>query len=339
MSNKIMLSGIQPTGSLHIGNYLGALKNWADILNDYYGFFCIVDYHAITVEYDVSQMQKRIMDAAVEYLACGLDPNKCSIFVQSDVRAHTELAWIFNSIIPVAELERMTQYKDKSRKNVENINAALLTYPSLMAADILLYHPDIVPVGEDQEQHVELTRMIVRKFNNRYGEYFKEPDTYHGKVLRILGLDGQNKMSKSLNNCIYLKDSADDVAAKVKTMFTDPNHLRVEDPGNTTENPVFLYISVFAKPEHFAAFLPEYSGYDELAAHYERGGLGDVKVKKFLNSVLQETLRPIREKREEFARDIDKVVDILREGTKVARVAAEETVKRVKHAMKLNYFD
>ena len=150
-----MLSGIQPTGSLHIGNYLGALKNWADILNDYYGFFCIVDYHAITVEYDVSQMQKRIMDAAVEYLACGLDPNKCSIFVQSDVRAHTELAWIFNSIIPVAELERMTQYKDKSRKNVENINAALLTYPSLMAADILLYHPDIVPVGEDQEQHYE----------------------------------------------------------------------------------------------------------------------------------------------------------------------------------------
>ena len=209
MNKKIMLSGIQPTGALHIGNYLGALKNWKNILNEYYGFFFIADYHAITIEYDAKEMQKRIIDTAIEYLACGLDLEKCSIFVQSDVEPHTELAWIFNSIIPVAELERMTQYKDKARKNAENINAALLTYPSLMAADILLYHPDIVPVGEDQEQHVELTRMIVRKFNNRYGEYFKEPETYHGKVLRILGLDGINKMSKSLNNHIPLRLSAE----------------------------------------------------------------------------------------------------------------------------------
>ncbi|MEI0557302.1 tryptophan--tRNA ligase [Brachyspira intermedia] len=326
MSKKIMLSGIQPTGSLHIGNYLGALKNWADILNDYYGFFCIVDYHAITVEYDVSQMQKRIMDAAVEYLACGLDPNKCSIFVQSDVRAHTELAWIFNSIIPVAELERMTQYKDKSRKNVENINAALLTYPSLMAADILLYHPDIVPVGEDQEQHVELTRMIVRKFNNRYGEYFKEPDTYHGKVLRILGLDGQNKMSKSLNNHIALSLTAEETEKLImQKAMTDTNRKLKTDPGNPDICNVYSYHKIFSNEDE----------QKEVCESCKNASIGCVQCKRMLAKNINNELAPIRENINKYSNDKDYVYDVLKEGAKNASEVAEKTLYEVRNLMGL----
>ena len=321
-----MLSGIQPTGALHIGNYLGALKNWENILNEYYGFFFIADYHAITIEYDAKEMQKRILDTAIEYLACGLNLEKCSIFVQSDVEPHTELAWIFNSIIPVAELERMTQYKDKSRKNTENINAALLTYPSLMAADILLYHPDIVPVGEDQEQHVELTRMIVRKFNNRYGEYFKEPETYHGKVLRILGLDGANKMSKSLNNHIPLRLSAEETEKLIlQKAVTDPNRKLKTDKGNPEICNVYSYHKIFSSEEE----------QKEICEGCLNANIGCVQCKKLLAKNINNELSPIREKIEKFSNDKDYVYDILNEGKKSALKVAQKTLYEVRDLMGL----
>lgn len=326
MSKKIMLSGIQPTGALHIGNYLGALKNWENILNEYYGFFFIADYHAITIEYDAKEMQKRIIDTAIEYLACGLDLEKCSIFVQSDVQPHTELAWIFNSIIPVAELERMTQYKDKSRKNAENINAALLTYPSLMAADILLYHPDIVPVGEDQEQHVELTRMIVRKFNNRYGEYFKEPETYHGKVLRILGLDGINKMSKSLNNHIPLRLGAEDTEKLIlQKAVTDPNRKLKTDKGNPEICNVYSYHKIFSSEEE----------QKEICRDCKSASIGCVQCKKALAKNINNELAPIREKIEKFSNDKDYVYNVLNEGKKSALKVAQKTLYEVRDLMGL----
>lgn len=326
MSKKIMLSGIQPTGALHIGNYLGALKNWENILNEYYGFFFIADYHAITIEYDAKEMQKRIIDTAIEYLACGLNLEKCSIFVQSDVEPHTELAWIFNSIIPVAELERMTQYKDKSRKNAENINAALLTYPSLMAADILLYHPDIVPVGEDQEQHVELTRMIVRKFNNRYGEYFKEPETYHGKVLRILGLDGVNKMSKSLNNHIPLRLSAEETEKLIlQKAVTDPNRKLKTDKGNPEICNVYSYHKIFSSEEE----------QKEICNDCKNANIGCVQCKKMLAKNINKELSPIREKIEKFSSDKDYVYNVLNEGKKSALKVAQKTLYEVRDLMGL----
>lgn len=326
MSKKIMLSGIQPTGALHIGNYLGALKNWENILNEYYGFFFIADYHAITIEYDAKEMQKRIIDTAIEYLACGLNLEKCSIFVQSDVEPHTELAWIFNSIIPVAELERMTQYKDKSRKNAENINAALLTYPSLMAADILLYHPDIVPVGEDQEQHVELTRMIVRKFNNRYGEYFKEPETYHGKVLRILGLDGINKMSKSLNNHIPLRLSAEETEKLIlQKAVTDPNRKLKTDKGNPEICNVYSYHKIFSSEEE----------QKEIYKDCQSANIGCVQCKKSLAKNINTELAQIREKIEKFSNDKDFVYDVLNEGKKSALKVAQKTLYEVRDLMGL----
>lgn len=326
MSKKIMLSGIQPTGALHIGNYLGALKNWENILNEYYGFFFIADYHAITIEYDSGEMQKRIIDTAIEYLACGLDLEKCSIFVQSDVEPHTELAWIFNSIIPVAELERMTQYKDKARKNAENINAALLTYPSLMAADILLYHPDIVPVGEDQEQHVELTRMIVRKFNNRYGEYFKEPETYHGKVLRILGLDGVNKMSKSLNNHIPLRLSAEETEKLIiQKAVTDQNRKLKTDKGNPEICNVYSYHKIFSSEEE----------QKEICNDCKNANIGCVQCKKMLAKNINNELSPIREKIEKFSNDKDYVYNVLNEGKKSALKVAQKTLYEVRDLMGL----
>lgn len=326
MSKKIMLSGIQPTGALHIGNYLGALKNWENILNEYYGFFFIADYHAITIEYDAKEMQKRIIDTAIEYLACGLNLEKCSIFVQSDVEPHTELAWIFNSIIPVAELERMTQYKDKSRKNAENINAALLTYPSLMAADILLYHPDIVPVGEDQEQHVELTRMIVRKFNNRYGEYFKEPETYHGKVLRILGLDGVNKMSKSLNNHIPLRLSSEETEKLIlQKAVTDPNRKLKTDKGNPEICNVYSYHKIFSSEEE----------QKEICNDCKNANIGCVQCKKMLAKNINNELSPIREKIEKFSSDKDYVYNVLKEGKKSALKVAQKTLYEVRDLMGL----
>jgi len=278
-------------------------------------------------------------------LAVGYDPKKSILFLQSAVPELTELTFYYMNLVTLARLQRNPTVKTEigqKEKFANGLPMGFLTYPVSQAADITAFGATIVPAGEDQAPMIEQTNEIVHKFNSIYGEVLKPVKIIvpgSESAARLPGTDGNAKMSKSLNNCIYLKDSADEIAARVKTMFTDPKHLRVEDPGNTTENPVFIYLSVFAKPEHFAAFMPEYANYAELAAHYERGGLGDVKVKKFLNAVLQETLKPIRERREMFARDIPAVMEILRSGTEKARAVAAETLAAVKRAMKLDYFD
>ena len=346
---NIVLTGIRPTGALHIGHLVGSLIANVEIQNkgDYIRMYgMIADAQGLTDNFDnPDKVRENVIEVALDMLAVGYDPDKTIMFIQSEVSELTELTFYYMNLVTVARLQRNPTVKTEiSQKEKFNggVPVGFFTYPISQAADITAFDANIVPVGEDQLPMLEQASEIVHKFNSIYGETLVMPHAVvpQSKVAaRLPGTDGNAKMSKSLNNCIYLKDSADEIAAKVKTMFTDPNHLRIEDPGNTTENPVFMYLSVFAKPEHFAAFLPEYSGYEELAAHYEHGGLGDVKVKKFLNSVLQETLRPIRERREEFVRNLDKVMDILREGTKVARSVAAETVMRVKHAMKLNYFD
>ena len=348
-SKNIILTGIRPTGALHIGHLVGALSSNVEIQNkgDYsrmYGM--IADAQGLTDNFDnPEKVHENVMEVALDMLAVGYDPNKTIMFIQSEVSELTELTFYYMNLVTVARLQRNPTVKTEiSQKEKFNggIPVGFFTYPISQAADITAFDANIIPVGEDQLPMIEQAAEIVHKFNSIYGETLVTPHAIVPKseaAARLPGTDGNAKMSKSLNNCIYLKDSADEIAAKVKTMFTDPNHLRIEDPGNTTENPVFIYLSVFAKPEHFAAFLPEYSNYEELAAHYERGGLGDVKVKKFLNSVLQETLEPIRERRELFARDPDAVMEVLRQGTEKARAAAAETVSRVKRAMKLNYFD
>lgn len=348
-SKNIVLTGIRPTGALHIGHLVGALIANVEIQNqgDYarmYGM--IADAQGLTDNFDnPDKVRENVMEVALDMLAVGYDPKKTTMFIQSEVAELTELTFYYMNLVTVARLQRnptvKTEIAQKEKFN-GGVPVGFFTYPISQAADITAFGANIVPVGQDQLPMIEQTAEIVNKFNNIYGETLVLPHAVVPKTqaaARLPGTDGNAKMSKSLNNCIYLKDSAEDIAAKVKTMFTDPNHLRVEDPGNTKDNPVFIYLSVFAKPEHFTAFLPEYANYEELAAHYERGGLGDVKVKKFLNSVLQETLEPIRARRESFVARPDDVMDILREGTKVARAAAAETVNHVKRAMKLNYFE
>lgn len=348
MDDKIILTGIRPTGPLHIGHFCGALKNNVHIQNtqDYkkmYGM--IADAQALTDNFDdPEKVRKNTLEVALDMLAVGYDPKKTCLFIQSEIPELTELSFYYMNLVTVARLQRNPTVKseiDQKEKFSTGLPVGFLTYPISQAADITAFKATVVPAGEDQAPMIEQTNEIVHKFNLIYGEVLKPakivmPDS--NLAARLPGTDGNAKMSKSLGNCIYLKDSADTIAARVKTMFTDPKHLRVEDPGNTKDNPVFIYLSVFAKPEHFATFMPDYANYEELAAHYERGGLGDVKVKKFLNEVLQETLRPIREKREALEKDIDAVIEILRIGTEQARADATKTLSEVKHAMKLNYF-
>ena len=349
MSDKIVLTGARPTGPLHIGHFCGALQNNVAIQNagDYermYGM--IADAQALTDNFDnPDKVRENVIEVALDMLAVGYDPNKSILFIQSAVPELTELTFYYMNLVTLSRLQRNPTVKTEigqKEKFANGLPMGFLTYPVSQAADITAFGATIVPAGEDQAPMIEQTNEIVHKFNSIYGEVLKPVKIIvpsSESAARLPGTDGNSKMGKSLNNCIYLKDSADEIAARVKTMFTDPNHLRVSDPGNTTENPVFIYLSVFAKPEHFAAFLPEYKDYAELAAHYERGGLGDVKVKKFLNEVLQETLKPIREKREMLARDIPSVMEILRAGTVMARAVAAETLDAVKRAMKLNYFE
>jgi len=349
MADNIILTGMRPTGALHIGHFCGALQNNVAIQNkqDYkqmYGM--IADAQALTDNFDdPDKVRKNTMEVALDMLAAGYDPNKSTLFIQSEIPELTELTFYYLNLVTVARLQRNPTVKTEigqKEKFANGLPVGFLTYPVSQAADITAFKANIVPVGEDQAPMIEQTNEIVHKFNSIYTEVLKPvkmiiPES--SLAARLPGIDGNAKMSKSLNNCIYLKDSADTIATQVKSMFTDPKHLRIEDPGNTKDNPVFIYLSVFAKPEHFAAFLPEYANYDELAAHYERGGLGDVKVKKFLNEVLQEILRPIRERREILARDTASVMEILRQGTAKARAVAAETLSEVKRAMKLNYFN
>ena len=349
MNDKIILTGARPTGPLHIGHFCGALTNNVKIQNaqDYkkmYGM--IADAQGLTDNFDnPDKIRINTIEVALDMLAVGYDPAKTCIFIQSEVSELTELTFYYMNLVTVARLQRNPTVKSEigqKEKFANGLPVGFLTYPVSQAADITAFKATIVPAGDDQAPMIEQTNEIVHKFNSIYGEVLKPvkiivPES--NLAARLPGTDGSAKMSKSLGNCIYLKDSADEIAVRVKTMFTDPKHLRIEDPGNTKDNPVFMYLSVFAKPEHFAAFLPEYANYDELAAHYERGGLGDVKVKKFLNEVLQETLRPIRERREMLARDIPSVMEILRIGTRQAREDAAKTLSEVKRAMKLNYFE
>lgn len=349
MSKDIILTGIRPTGPLHIGHMVGALMPNVEIQNagGYDKMYAMIaDAQGLTDNFDnPAKVRDNVLEVALDMLAVGYDPARTTMFIQSEVSELTELAFYYMNLVTVARLQRnptvKTEIAQKEKFN-GGVPVGFFTYPISQAADITAFGANVIPVGDDQLPMIEQAVEIVHKFNSIYGETLTVPRAVVPKsklAARLPGIDGNAKMSKSLNNGIYLKDDADTIAHKVKTMFTDPNHLRVSDPGNTKDNPVFIYLSVFARDEHFQAFLPEYANYDELAAHYERGGLGDVKVKKFLNEVLQETLAPIRARREEFARDPGAVMEILRRGTVRARIAATETLARVKYAMKIDYFD
>ena len=344
---KIILTGDRPTGRLHVGHFVGSLRNRVTLQNS--GkfeklFFMIADAQALTDNFDHPQkVRDNILEVALDYLSCGIDPEKSTILVQSHVSELTELTFYYMNLVTLARLERNPTVKAEIQLRGFNhsIPMGFLTYPVSQTADITAFMADTVPVGEDQLPMLEQAREIVRRFNELYGETLVEPSALlpdNEACLRLPGADGKAKMSKSLGNCIYLADDPDDVRTKVMGMYTDPNHLQVSDPGNTKDNPVFLYLDAFCTDEHFARYLPEYANLAELKAHYERGGLGDVKVKKFLNNVLQETLEPIRTRRKELEKDPGYVMDVLRQGTEVAQAAAAETLAKVKHAMQIDYF-
>jgi len=350
MTNKqeILLTGDRPTGALHIGHYAGALSSRLEMVNSgkYKSFVMIADAQALTDNADnPAKVRENVLQVALDNLAVGIDPSRATLFIQSAVSEIQELAFYYQNMVTVARLQRNPTVKseiaEKREKFGSSVPVGFFTYPISQAADITAFNATVVPVGEDQLPVIEQAIEIVHKFNSVYGDTLTVPRgilAANENARRLPGTDGNAKMGKSLGNVINLGDSADDIAAKIKTMFTDPLHLRVSDPGHTENNPVFIYLSVFAKPEHFAAFMPAYANYEELAAHYRRGGLGDVIVKKFLNEVMQETLRPIRARREELARDPGAVMQILHDGTIAARVVAAQTIARVKRAMKLDYF-
>ena len=345
---KVILTGDRPTGKLHLGHYVGSLRQRVELQNS--GafekiFIMIADAQALTDNADnPDKVRENIIEVALDYLSCGIDPSKSTIFIQSMVPELCELAFYYMNLVTVARLERNPTVKSEivMREFGKSIPVGFYTYPISQASDITAFRATSVPAGEDQEPMVEQTREIVHKFNSVYGPTLVEPEILLPKnaaCLRLPGTDGKAKMSKSLGNCIYLSDTAEDVRKKVMSMYTDPNHLRIEDPGSLEGNCVFTYLDAFSRPEHFAEFLPDYASLDELKAHYQRGGLGDVKVKKFLNSVLQQALEPIRERRKEYERDIEGVYDMLRRGCVVARAEAAETLEMVKRSMKINYFE
>jgi tryptophanyl-tRNA synthetase len=343
---EIILTGERPTGPLHIGHYAGALTRRLEMVNSgkYESFIMIADAQALTDNAEnPGKVRENVLQVALDNLAVGIDPARATIFIQSQIPELTELTFYYMNLVTIARLQRNPTLKTEiaQKEFGRSIPVGFFTYPISQAADITAFDATVVPVGEDQMPVIEQTQEIVHKFNSIYGETLVMPRAIladNENARRLPGTDGGAKMGKSLGNGIYLGDSADTIAVKIKTMYTDPLHLRVEDPGHTENNPVFIYLSVFARPEHFAAFLPEYADYSELAAHYQRGGLGDVKVKKFLNEVMQETLRPIRERREALARDPAAIMEILRVGTEFARTRAAETCGRVKKAMGLDYF-
>ena len=347
--SKIILTGDRPTGRLHIGHYVGSLRRRVELQDS--GTFdqiniLIADAQALTDNADnPEKVRQNIINVALDYLACGIDPEKSTICVQSAIPELTELTFYYANLVTVARLQRNPTVKAEmgQRGFGSGVPLGFFMYPVSQAADITAFKADTVPVGEDQEPMIEQTREIVRSFNRIYDcNVLVEPDIMlpeNQASMRLPGTDGKEKMSKSLGNCIYLSDDPKEVQKKVRSMFTDPDHLRIEDPGKIEGNTVFTYLDAFAKPEHFEAFLPEYAGLDELKAHYQRGGLGDVKVKNFLNSVLQASLEPIRTRRHEYEKNIDYVYEILKTGTETARERAAQTLYEVKDAMKINYFD
>lgn len=345
---QIILTGDRPTGRLHVGHYVGSLKERVRLQNEgRYDeiYIMIADAQALTDNAEhPEKVRKNILNVALDYLACGLDPEKCTFLIQSMVPELTELTFYYMNLVTVSRVQRNPTVKSEiQQRNFEaSVPVGFFCYPISQAADITAFRATAVPVGEDQLPMLEQCREIVRSFNRVYGETLIEPEVVLPKnqaCLRLPGIDGREKMGKSLGNCIYLSERPEDIKTKVMSMYTDPTHLRREDPGHTKDNPVFIYLEAYCRPEHFAEFLPEYSGLDELKAHYERGGLGDVTVKKFLNNVLQTELRPIRERREGWETRLPDVLEILKSGSQKARETAAATLRDVRHAMKIDYFD
>ncbi len=349
MSNgKIILTGDRPTGRLHVGHYVGSLRRRVELQNS--GEYdkiniMIADAQALTDNIEnPEKVRQNIIEVALDYLSCGLDPAKSNIFIQSYVSELTELTFYYMDLVTVSRLQRNPTVKAEIvMRNFEaSIPVGFFTYPISQAADITAFKATTVPVGEDQLPMIEQTREIVRKFNSVYAPVLVEPealipDTEAAK--RLPGTDGKAKMSKSLGNCIYLSDSPEDIKKKVMSMYTDPTHLQVSDPGHIEGNTVFTYLDAFCTPDMFSRYMPDYANLDELKAHYQRGGLGDVKIKKFLNSVMQEMLEPIRLRRREYEKDIPEIYNILKKGSDAARETAAKTLSEVKSAMKINYFD
>lgn len=345
---KVILTGDRPTGRLHIGHYVGSLRQRIQLQNS--GEFdeiyiMIADAQALTDNAEnPEKVRQNIVEVALDYLSCGIDPEKSTILIQSQIPELFELTAYYMNLVTVSRVQRNPTIKAEIQmRNFEtSIPVGFFVYPISQAADITAFKATTVPVGEDQEPMLEQTREIVRKFNSVYGETLVEPQTLlpdNKACFRLPGIDGKAKMSKSLNNAIYLADSEEEVRQKIMNMFTDPNHIRVSDPGRVEGNPVFMFLDAFCRDEHFERYLPEYKNLNEMKAHYTRGGLGDVKVKKFLNAVIQEELEPIRKRRTEFEKDIPYVYEILRKGTEKAREVASRTLAEVKKAMRINYFD
>lgn len=345
---KIILTGDRPTGRLHVGHYAGSLKERVELQNSGQFdkvFIMIADAQALTDNAEhPEKVRENVLEVALDYLACGIDPEKSTIFIQSAVPQLTELTAYYMNLVTVSRVQRNPTVKTeiKMRNFEASIPVGFFVYPISQAADITAFRATAVPVGEDQLPMLEQCKEIVNKFNSVYGETLTEPEIIlpsNKACLRLPGIDGKAKMSKSLGNCIYLSDKADVIKKKIMSMFTDPNHVRVEDPGKVEGNPVFIYLDAFSRPEHFAEFLPEYANLDELKAHYQRGGLGDVKVKKFLNNVMQAELAPIRERRHMWEQRLDEVKMILKQGSETARAAAAKTLHDVRAAMQINYFE
>lgn len=346
--NKIILTGDRPTGRLHLGHYVGSLKRRVELQNS--GEYdkvliMIADAQALTDNFDnPDKIRKNIIEVALDYLSVGMDPTVSTLFIQSMIPELTELTFYYLNLVTVARLHRNPTVKAEIQlRNFEqNIPAGFFCYPVSQAADITAFKATTVPVGEDQLPMLEQTREIVRKFNSIYSEVLVEPKELlpeNSVCMRLPGTDGKAKMSKSLGNCIYLSDEPNDIKQKIMGMFTDPLHIQVSDPGHIEGNAVFTYLDAFCEDKHFEAFLPEYGNLDELKAHYTRGGLGDVKIKKFLNNIIQSELEPIRARRKEYEKDISAVCDILKAGSDNAREIAANTLQEVKAAMKINYFD
>ena len=356
---KIILTGDRPTGRLHLGHYVGSLRRRVELQNS--GeferiFIMIADAQALTDNADnPEKVRQNIVEVALDYLSAGLDPARSTLFIQSQVPELCELAFYYMNLVTVQRLQRNPTVKaeitlrgfaegaaEGDTTQRQGIPVGFFTYPISQASDITAFKATTVPAGEDQEPMIEQTREIIHKFNSVYGQTLVEPEILlpdNAACMRLPGTDGKAKMSKSLGNCIYLSDTAEEVRKKVMGMYTDPDHLRVEDPGKVEGNTVFTYLDAFCLPEHFGRYLPEYASLDELKAHYRRGGLGDVKVKRLLIAVLNETLDPIRARRREYENRIGEVYEILRAGSEKARATAAETLREVRRAMKIDYFD
>ena len=356
---KIILTGDRPTGKLHLGHFVGSLSRRVELQNTgLYDkiFIMIADAQALTDNADnPDKVRENIIEVALDYLSCGIDPTKSTIFIQSYVTELTELAFYYMNLVTVQRLQRNPTVKaeitlrgfaehgeEQENQQRKGTPVGFFTYPISQAADITAFRATTVPVGEDQEPMIEQTREIVHKFNSVYGETLVEPEIMlptNSACLRLPGTDGKAKMSKSLGNCIYLSDSAEDVKKKVMSMYTDPDHLKVTDPGKVEGNCVFTYLDAFSRPEHFAKYCPDYENLEAMKEHYRRGGLGDVKCKKLLIAVLEELLEPIRERRKHYEQHIEEVYEILRRGSNEAREAAAATLNDVRNAMRINYFD